>query len=900
MLKNILELFGKKEFEPSPRQEVALESENSSIDDIEQFSLYSKNNQNFDSSESARMAEFQIWQGVKLEKQNKLNEAIECYRRAVEMQPESAEVHQIIAVALKKQEHLAEAAFHYDRAAKLNKIKQQENNDRATKFSATENKNRNVLIGEDSTAIFWNEKNSDITSNFTEKNTGERIKNTPVRAWQSEATSMDLSNNEGQILAARQSSAIVFPGNNNRSPEKHIDRTNEEVAQIYLKQALAYCEQREWEQAIAACKVSLNICPDFAEAYKVWGNALQQMNQTAEAIGCYAKAISIQPNMSEAYANLGALYARQQKWHEAVEYFQKSLAINPKCAGVYRSLAKIWEELGNEDKALDCLFRALELEPQTLTAQQHYQFANELSAEGKLQQAIACYHYAISLDSNYRDAYLKLAKALEQNGQWQEANVYYQEVIRIQEQSTKGNLRSSKNKRITKLLDSSRTAVLLSEAKNTDDKKLLNGNGGVQRKQALLVPQGSTPREIRDNLVQKRQASNSKIELAIQQYLQKAQVEDSPIIQVNLGSLYANKQDWQQAIIHYENALELNPNSARAYRNLAKVYDKIGQETKAAELLYQAYTIEPKNISGMEHFQLGETFRKQNKSQRAIACYRRAIQSQPNLTNAYLRLGEILESQNNQKGAVACYRQAAKHNPDNAQIYIFLARILTKEENWERVISCYRQVIKLKPGDAEVYHNLGDALTKQSQWQEAIAAYQKAIALKPDFSWSHNNLGDALLQVQEWQAAASSFRKAIELNPDFPWSYYKLGNILSELEDWDEAVKAYSRARQLKSDLPDITVKLADAMSNSVGYDSDKALACYRDAIALEPDNLQLYYKAIELRPDLPELYLQLANALDKQNQKHEAVNFYKIALQLQPDNFEALQKLERVQATVS
>ena len=89
-------------------------------------------------------------------------------------------------------------------------------------------------------------------------------------------------------------------------------------------------------------------------------------------------------------------------------------------------------------------------------------------------------------------------------------------------------------------------------------------------------------------------------------------------------------------------------------------------------------------------------------------------------------------------------------------------------------------------------------------------------------------------------------------------------------------------------------------MSNSVGYDSDKALACYRDAIALEPDNLQLYYKAIELRPDLPELYLQLANALDKQNQKHEAVNFYKIALQLQPDNFEALQKLERVQATVS
>jgi tetratricopeptide (TPR) repeat protein/glycosyltransferase involved in cell wall biosynthesis len=745
-------------------------------------------------------AEFKIWQGVKLEKQGQLEQAIVCYRQAVEIDERSAQAHQILAIALRKQGELTAANFHYRQAV------------------AIEEQDQNKL-------------------------------NLPTRSNGNFYLKSIARKNQDKQAGNHNQSAIALPKMDTISPGKYNTQAELEVARIYLQQSLAYCQEKHWEKAIAACQESLKVCPDLAEAYKVWGNILQKMGKTAEALGYYAKAISLQPDMAEIYANLGSLYAKQHNWQQALDYYQKALNFDPNCAGVYRSLAKVWEELGKEEQALECLLHALELDPQMLTAEKHFQLAEELWSEGREAAAILCYRHSIELAPHFQEAYFKLAKALETQGQWQEARDYYQKVLQIQAREALQGSKPDAHRRIRRLLAAQSSTPLPKQ-----NPKLLAASHPPK---ALAPSQETTQLDNR-----------SKLELAIQQYLQQAKLEpNSPGIQVNLGSLYARQQQWQQAILHYQKAIDLNPNLAVAYRNLARAYQKIGDVQKATSLLYKGYSLEPAKVSGADHLRLGQTLMQHRQIQPAIACYRRAIQLDPSLTEAYLSLGALALQQRNFKGAIALYQKALQQDGKNAAAYLALGKALAQEQNWSKALLAYRRAIELQPDLGDAWHELGNALNQQEQYKEAIVAYRRAISLQPDFSWSYHNLGDVYFKLEQWEEAAAFFRQAIKLKADFVWSHQNLGDASSKQGLWSEAIAAYRQALALQPDLPWAHYNMGEALGK---------MSMWAEAI-------EAYQKAIDLQPDFAEAHGHLADALVRLDRWSEAIACYETAVDLDP-----------------
>ena len=200
-----------------------------------------------------------------------------------------------------------------------------------------------------------------------------------------------------------------------------------------------YFAEHRWQKTIDACKDALKVCPYIAEIHKLYGNSLQKLGQIAEAIGWYAKALAVDPNYGEVYANIGNIYAQQEQWKQAIDYYQKALKVNPELARVYIYLSKILEKTGEQEKALDCLLQALKYEPEILTLQQYLQLADELLLKNQINFAIICCEYVIELHPNCKDAYHKIITALEKNGEWKKAAVYYQGIIKIQENRVKQN-----------------------------------------------------------------------------------------------------------------------------------------------------------------------------------------------------------------------------------------------------------------------------------------------------------------------------------------------------------------------------------------------------------------------------------------------------------------------------
>jgi tetratricopeptide (TPR) repeat protein len=357
----------------------------------------------------------------------------------------------------------------------------------------------------------------------------------------------------------------------------------------------------------------------------------------------------------------------------------------------------------------------------------------------------------------------------------------------------------------------------------------------------------------------------------------------------------AQQQNWEKAILAYQKALELQPTFAGAYRNLAKVLERVGKAQEAAICRYRALSLEPLEMTAEDCVKLGNSLIIQGKSEEATACYQRAVELNPNLSPAYHNLGEIFSNQQEWEAAIAAYRQAIAVKAENGRSYYGLAKALVRLERWEEAVRAYQQAIQLKVSSAEIYQQLGDVLTKLQRWEEAVSGYRQGIELNSDNSWAHNNLGDALIQLQQWEEAVVAYRRAIALNPEFHWSYYNLGEALAQLQQWDEAVRTYQQAVKLQPDLPWISQKLGDALRQRAMSDLAAALGCYRQAIQEHPEDLQNYHKALEIQPDDAKLYVQLANGLAKQGKSDGAIVFYQMALQLQPDNSEGLRQLEEL-----
>ncbi len=846
-------------------------------------SYWSKDDLRNENIASTEQAEHKIWQGIKSEKKGDLDLAIAHYRRAIELDPECAKAYQFLSIALRKAREQRQAQVKRIDANQTRISQSLVNVDLSSEMIDV-SLEETVVAEQGSINRVENLHTADITAKNSAPQTTEIEFGSLTEISSQDLTIPDFSNldlintkvNNFNLPEQQANSIVLLPDVDVSPSGDFVLQENLSVAQVYVQQALAYFEQKQWDKSIDACQEALRICPNLGEAYKVWGNCLQKSGNTTEAIGIYAKALEIQPDMAEIYCNLGSIYAKAKKWQQAIENYQKSTIIDPNSAAPYRNLARVWDELGEYDKSADCFFKALEIDPKLLSPQNHFDLANNLLAEEKLNRAIDCYKKCIGLEPKFLQAYIRLAEALEKNGQKEESLVYYKKLAKLQTDDTGRENHSKTRQQIRSFLN-------LSPQKSTQEST---------KKQAISL-QGESTAKPTPRL---QPAKNSTPKEQIKQYHQAAQQKpDSAPIQIELGNIYFRTQQWQNAISSYLKAIKLAPKVAKYYINLGKAWEKVGDLTKANQAYYQGFSLEPDKVSAKNHFLLGNKLLEQRKAKSAIACYRRAITLEPDLIDAYWKLGEILLAIGNHQGAIACYQQALKVSPNQARSYFLLGQALYQQKRWQPALACYQKASNLEPDNADIQHNLGEVLAQEQQWSEAATAYRKAIAINPDNSWSHNNLGNVLLKLKKWSEAAECFRQAIKLRPDFVWSHYNLGEALAQLEQWDEASAAYSLAQEIQPDLPEVQAKIGAVLHQRTKQSRQEALSFYAAQIAKDPDNVDLYHQAISLDKKNHQLYLGLGKALVKQGQLDEASAIYQIGLELQPRNIELAMGLSEI-----
>ena len=324
----------------------------------------------------------------------------------------------------------------------------------------------------------------------------------------------------------------------------------------------------------------------------------------------------------------------------------------------------------------------------------------------------------------------------------------------------------------------------------------------------------------------------------------------------DLGSLYAQQQQWQDAIDCYEQAIKINPKFAGAYRNLARVFLQIGKEVKAVESWYEALSLEPHWAEAQQHYSLGNTLWKYKKLGKAIACYRQAIKLKPDFFPAYHSLGKLLTVREKFPQAIAVYRQAVQQNPRNPQFHFCLGQALAQQKQWQPAIVQYRKATELDENFAVGYYGLGTVFAQQQKWSQASKHYQKATKLQPRYWEAYHQLGNVLEKQEKWSSAIVAYQNVIKICPQFIPAYLRLAVIFLHQSKYQQALKFSRQAVELAPEVSEI---------------EQQAIATYQEAVYSNPQSNFKHYH-------------QLATLLRSKSFFSEAIAAYQKAIELNPE----------------
>jgi len=280
------------------------------------------------------------------------------------------------------------------------------------------------------------------------------------------------------------------------------------------------------------------------------------------------------------------------------------------------------------------------------------------SQQGKLDEAIAKYKTAISINPNYPDAHYNLGNACKEQGKLDEAVVEYKIALIINPNCAKayGNL-----------------GLAYQEQGKLDE--------AIAEYKTVI---GINPKEAKAHY--------------------------------NLGLVYQKQGKLNEAIAAYKTAIKIDPNQSKAYVNLGLVYQKQGKLNEAIAKYKAAISITPDDE--IAHYNLGNAYREQDKFDKAIDEYKTAININPNYAKAHSRLGFVYVNQWEFKEAIVEYKTAININPDCAEAHLGLGNVYRMQDKLDEAIAEYKTAIRIEPNLAQARHGLGLAYLLQGKVDE--------------------------------------------------------------------------------------------------------------------------------------------------------------------------------------
>ncbi len=271
---------------------------------------------------------------------------------------------------------------------------------------------------------------------------------------------------------------------------------------------------------------------------------------------------------------------------------------------------------------------------------------------------------------------------------------------------------------------------------------------------------------------------------------------------IEKGLIEFERGNFRNALRIFNKAKEIIPNLPDSYLNLAAIYLKHGDLTradknleKAEQFLYPQYS--RKNIF---FYNKGLSAHMKGRSEQAYQLYQKSLDLGPETAEAIYGQALIDKEKGRYQGAFKklilargafgeqansfmvnkLNKRVAEINSLAPSLDIDLVEEAKQELDKGRTDSAalfLKEFLKKNPQDSQAYYRLGIVQAQGKNYQKAARAFKKAVNYRKDFIQAYINLGSAYGSMEEYEMALKSFQKALSLEEDNPNIHYNLAMI---------------------------------------------------------------------------------------------------------------------------
>ena len=554
------------------------------------------------------------------------------------------------------------------------------------------------------------------------------------------------------------------------------------IAQIRAYKTQLAADGTQNEVRLKLAKVYLQI-----EAYAEAVDEYQQVIAAAapnEIPG--TTATTSDSDIPAAYYGLGLAYTGLEKFEDAVAAYQRAIAYAPDWAYTHAALGSAYASTHRYAEALDAYKVAVALDSDDEMI--HHQIGNVYSKRGEHAAATRHQLRAIAIAPQFAAAHYQLGLLYAHEKRWTDAISAYRTAYQ-------------------------NDPALVEALYNLAQAYLRAGDAAAAREQMALF--------------QERKASLTPLH-QLRGALQRTQgTTERAQVLVNIGRFYLKGGHYEKAVLEYQKAIGMDPESATAYNGIGVAYTML------------------------------------ERYEDAVAAQQKALELQPGFAKAHAGIGLACLRQHKTKLALTHYRQAVALEPQFLEARQKIAIILLNDGRYAEATDAYLTIVRLNPDDPEAYHNLGLCYahraresddTSENLTTAALVALEKAVAL------SVSGVRDVEPPIQP---------------PFLTETYYLIGELRASQGDFGAAEKAY-----LSSGLPKAYHALAQL---SAKVASRRKAGAKRD-VTLE--TAQRYAKkAVHLDPNVASYYNTLALIEFRRGDYRQAEQAIRKALELEPEN---------------
>ncbi|OGW38870.1 MAG: hypothetical protein A2Y97_12130 [Nitrospirae bacterium RBG_13_39_12] len=345
-----------------------------------------------------------------------------------------------------------------------------------------------------------------------------------------------------------------------------------------------------------------------------------------------------------------------------------------------------------------------------------------------------------------------------------------------------------------------------------------------------------------------------------------------------IGDLYLKKGDKKDAIDSYHKAANFFRHEGFSLKALALYKKILNIDSSDAEALLSLGELnEEKGLSTdaiKYYLASADSLSKSGKKKKLLEVYDKILTLSPANIPLRSRVAEIYAKE-------GLMTEVAKQ-------YFQIALLYVEKEDTEKAMGYYQRVLNLHPSDREAILGISYLYEKTGNIEKAIEQMKEAITLFPEDADIHTRSAEVYIMADRFDEARKEIKKITEIEPANVKAKRLLGDIYLKEGDREKAWTEY---------LPVLDEMILDEKYD----DAIKLLNSFKDIDPLETGKrLVSLYRQLGEQVQVASELVSLGNALVEKNMQREALNCYKEAREITPEDDLLNAKIVEIEEEVS